>query len=384
MSIGPNDVTPHYPKLADCLVSTTEHPDPEIAYALATCSGYAYAHANGRADTRTVATMMARMGLLENRCHAIERSIDSMYIDSTVFLIQSHDGEVVILCYRGSEVFDFVDWLSDFDVEPEIYTFHFRGAEQSANVHSGWFRGARATYDDVATALKRAWRGESVAEEDADARLGKKMKALYITGHSLGGAVGLLTAVLLKQEDDDEELREIASTLKAVYTYGQPMIGSPKFAAQCQQMDGFFDRNVVRYIHRRDVVPHVPPGAAGPFEHFGQEWVYRPNGSKPGEKSPSQEWTLDTRRTGQANLIEFPLLPFLVDYTGRRSPVGRNLIQGWNKLAGTVDGRISDAAERIPMVGQYLVPPFVYSIEDHAPHHYVAKLATPGVMNEFR
>ncbi|WP_409468199.1 lipase family protein [Streptomyces sp. HC307] len=387
MSIGPRDLPAHYPKLADCLVGTKDHPDPEIAYALATCSGYAYAHVNGVADTRTVATMMARMGLPENRCHAIELSIDSMYIDSTVFLVQSRDREVVILCYRGSEVFDLVDWLSDFDVEPEIYTFRFRGTEECADVHSGFFRGARAAYDDVVRVLKRAWRGQSVVEEEQEDddrrdRLGR-MKALYITGHSLGGAVGVLTAVLLKQ-DPDPEVREIASTLRAVYTYGQPMFGSPKFAAQCLQMDGFFDRNLIRYVHRRDVVPHVPPGETGRFRHFGQEWVYRPSGRGTGDRSPSQEWTPGTRRTGQANVIEFPLLPFFLDYTARRTPIGRTLISGWNRVAGTFDGRILGATERIPVVGPYLGLPFVYSMEDHAPHHYVAKLATPGVMNEFR
>lgn len=384
MSIGPSDVRPHFPELADHLAATADHPDPEIAYALATCSGYAYAQANCRADTRTVATMMARMGLLANHCEAIELSIDSMYVDSTVFLIQSRDGKVVILCYRGSEVFDLVDWLSDFDVEPEIYTFRFRGTQEAAEVHSGFFRSARAAYDDVVKALKRARRGESVVEGRADRHgpLGK-LEALYITGHSLGGAVGVLTAVLLK-EDPDPEVREIASTLKAVYTYGQPMVGSPEFAAQCRRMDGFFDRNLIRYIHRRDVVPHVPPGETGRFRHFGQERVYRTNGRGPGGRSPSEDWTPGIRRTGQANFVEFPLLPFFLDYTARRTPVGRNAIAGWNRVAGLFDGRILGAAECIPGVGPYLRLPFVYSLEDHAPHHYVAKLATPGVTNEFR
>lgn len=400
MYISQSVVSPHYqqhyPQLADCMVATRHHPHPEIAYALATCSGYAYAHADGRADIRTVASMMARMGLPANRCFAIELSIDAMYLDSTAFVIQSSDGKVVILCYRGSELFDLVDWLSDFDVEPEVYTFRFHGRENSANVHSGFFRSARATYDEVVDALKRASRGEPVAEVheeyqpyDAGARL-EKMEALYIAGHSLGGAVGTLTAVMLKQ-DPDPEVREIASKIRAIYTYGQPMVGSPRFAEQCRRMDGFFDRNLIRYIHLRDVVPHVPPRETGRFQHFGQEWLYRP---RAGARSPSEEWTPTSRPTGQANVVEFPLLPFLLDYTARRTPVGRTFISGWNRAAtavdvltarvtGAADGRGLRSTDQLRTLDHLLGLPFVYSMEDHAPHHYVAKLATPGVANEF-
>ncbi|EKX67846.1 lipase family protein [Streptomyces ipomoeae] len=389
MSIGPSNVVTHFPKLAACMAMTKDHPKPEIAYALATCSGYAYAHTGGRADTRTVATMMARMGLPGNRCYASELSVDSMYLDSTAYLIQSSDGKVVILCYRGSELFDLVDWLSDFDVEPEIYTFRFHGTAVDAGVHSGFLRSARATYDDAVGALKQALRGEPVVEgdhgwEEVDRGRPGRMEALYLTGHSLGGAVATLMAVMLKQ-DPDPEVREIASMLRAVYTFGQPMIGSPEFVEQCRQMDEFFfDHNVIRYIHRRDVVPRVPPRETGRFQHLGQELVYRPLMDAPADgRSPSEEWTPRTGTTGQANIIEFPVLPFLLDYTARRTPIGRTLISGWNRVAGVIDDLTPAAADRVPLLGPYLGAPFVYSMEDHAPHHYVAKLATPGVTNEF-
>uniref|UniRef100_A0A0K0FYI4 Lipase_3 domain-containing protein n=1 Tax=Strongyloides venezuelensis TaxID=75913 RepID=A0A0K0FYI4_STRVS len=71
---------------------------------------------------------------------------------------------------------------------------------------------------------------------------------VYITGHSLGGALASLAAIRTQIEgyrsSDDITL----------YTFGQPRVGSPKFAFE-------FDRLVPkswRVVHRLDIVPHLP------------------------------------------------------------------------------------------------------------------------------
>jgi hypothetical protein len=62
--------------------------------------------------------------------------------------------------------------------------------------------------------------------------------------------------------------------LKAVYTYGAPMIGTPEFAAACDGVE-FLGRNLIRYVYEDDIVPQVPPTEAGPFAHFGREYRFR-------------------------------------------------------------------------------------------------------------
>jgi hypothetical protein len=89
------------------------HPVDDIAYALATCSGYAYSCA------KAVAMMMARMGLEKNHCLEIKLTDDAMFINSTAYLVQSEDGRIVILCYRGTSPQNLIDWLLDADVDPE-------------------------------------------------------------------------------------------------------------------------------------------------------------------------------------------------------------------------------------------------------------------------
>src|SRR5262245_47161300 len=96
---------PVLPSLGDDLVLAADHPVGDIAYALATCSGYAYS------DAATVAMMMARMGLFKNRCRTINLTNDAMFIDSNAYLVQSEDGRIVILCYRGTPPLNFIDWL---------------------------------------------------------------------------------------------------------------------------------------------------------------------------------------------------------------------------------------------------------------------------------
>lgn len=382
---GPeNSNLPVYPDLLDKLASESSHPDREVAYALATCAGYAYAESKGCGDARTVATMMTRMGLPGNHCQAIELTVDSMYLDTTAFMVQSHDGRVVILSYRGTEVLDLVDWLSDADLEPEIYSFSFDGVKETAGVHSGYYRGARATRHRVVKALQRALAGRSILDEDdpdrPDTPLAHSLHALYITGHSLGGAIAAMMAVMLKS---DAAYERIAHTLRAVYTFGQPMLATPEFAEKCRQRD--YDKDMFRYIHRRDVVPHVPPRTTGRFEHIGSEFQYKD--VTPGHPDPSRDWKPNDRVTQQASLLEFSFA-FLIDFPLRRFPLARKYIIGpYNRLHAVVSsGPLGSAAGTlVPWVPvlRLLRFPYIYAIEEHAPHHYISKLATEGVLNEY-
>ena len=114
---------PVYPGLAETLAGADAEKQPvaEIAHTLAVTAGYAYS------DAGTLAMMMTRLGLERAYCREIARSVDAMFIRSTAFLIQSADGRVVILCYRGTPPLDLISWLLDADVTlPEPATEHLR------------------------------------------------------------------------------------------------------------------------------------------------------------------------------------------------------------------------------------------------------------------
>ncbi len=97
---------PVYDKLVDRLASPPDTPDDIVRHVMATCSGYAYG------DRDIVATMMTRMGLERPNLAEITISVDAMLLRSTAYIVQSRDGRVAILCYRGTPPLDLISWGS--------------------------------------------------------------------------------------------------------------------------------------------------------------------------------------------------------------------------------------------------------------------------------
>jgi hypothetical protein len=135
-------------------------------------------------------------------------------------------------------------------------------------------------------------------------------------------------------------------------------------------------------VHRRDVVPHLPPRESGPFEHFGAEYQYR---------DKDQKWMPRNPTIQQVNLTEFTILA-PSEFVAQKVATLRDVSTVWNGLAGGVNNLLpillppisfANRAIRGPRFGDTLRLPLVYSFEDHSPNHYISKLAPTGVMSEF-
>lgn len=324
------DTFPVYPDLADLLVAPD--PDPRLGpapHVLATCAGYAYS------DIDTVAMMMTRLGLERAHCRQITRSVDAMLINSTAHLVQSHDGRVAVLCYRGTPPLDLVSWFLDADVYPE--RIRVSGAEESAfDVHAGFYRNVRITRHEVVRSLEHALEGRSVTGEHETLR---PLEALYITGHSLGGAMAALMAPMLLMSQSPL-YRRIAATLKGVHTYGAPMVGSPEFAEAAQEALDRAGVPLLRFSYRDDPVPRLPPKDVGAYAHFGAEYHF------------DDGWPLEpSRSSGQLHTVLGLASSFL--------PFG--------------------LAKFVPLRGLR----WPQNIEHHLPHHYVSSMVPPGRPDEF-
>ncbi|GAA2625290.1 hypothetical protein GCM10010307_12230 [Streptomyces vastus] len=346
------DGFPVHKGLSTHLAGIKEHPDPVAAHVMAVCSGYAYSGAE------TVSMIMARMGLEKNHCRLVSATVDAMFICSRAFLIQSSDGKVVILCYRGTEPTNLANGLTDVDVEPERINYQFE--DPCASVHAGFYRNVRATRHEVMEALRRAVAGRSVrrpVEGESDEMPGK-LEALYITGHSLGGAMASMTAVMLRHE---KKYAAVAELLKGVYTFGQPMIGDPSFARACEN-DREFSRKIIRYVHGDDVIPHFPPVTAGPYEHFGREYRYRISHLQQSVAG----WL---RYLGSSYRPQTGAWRETDTYTSQMSS-----FLGFALGATTLAARKSQILRALPVV---------YSLEDHLPAHYIGALTPGRVSDEF-
>jgi triacylglycerol lipase len=106
-------------------------------------------------------------------------------------------------------------------------------------VHLGFQLGYNSIHDEVEATLQQ-WSGHG--------------RTLWITGHSLGGALALIAAANLRLPIDPTktEPRPIAS----LYTFGQPRVGSVGF---CQACEVHFGSVYFRYINNEDIVTRIPP-----------------------------------------------------------------------------------------------------------------------------
>lgn len=323
---------PVYADLADRLVSAAAHPDTTVAHALATCSGYSYS------DAATVATIMARMGLDRNHCVEIATTVDAMFIRSTVFVVQSRDGRVVLVSYRGTEPANIVNWLTDIDINTEKVSLPFPGSDGEFDVHGGFYRNVRSTRFELVGTILRALEGLSVRPDGGP--MPNPCEALYLTGHSLGGALAALFGLMIVSE---QWYQPLAERLRAVYTYGQPMVGSPELAAASERHP-VLGRTLIRYVYGNDVVTRLPPRPTGAFAHFGREY-------RCSARVAPRRWEPSARPRGQiGNLLELAMAPLA--FVTRQVP--------W--LA-----RLHTGA----------------SLYDHLPHHYISALTPPGVRSEF-
>ncbi len=231
--------------------------DGTAAHVLGTCAGYAYA------DLDTVATVMSRVGFDAEACIRVSQTVDAMFVYSTAFLLQSRCGRVVILCYRGTETVNLGNWLGDAEVGSDSSLMSVAEGAPPLRVHAGFHLNVRATWWTIVEELRRALGAGSLL--DPDRRVEHPLQALYVTGHSLGGAMAVLFALAVSGQGRHGQLGEV---LRAVYTYGQPM-------AVCEPVPPWTEdaaRKLFRHVIPADPVPALPPAGWGPFVHIGREF----------------------------------------------------------------------------------------------------------------
>lgn len=336
---------PIYDDLTETLV-TAGPEDSTLRHVLAVASGYSYS------DIDTQAMMMTRLGLDESYCRAIEMTVDAMFIRSTAHIIQSKDGRVVIVAYRGTEPTNAISWLADAEVTPEFVEVPTQpGVEPPRQaVHAGFYRNMRSIRWQVVEALTRAHEGLSINGDRASARLEHPMERLYLTGHSLGGAMALLMGMALCA--NEVYRKAFWPSMAGIHTFGQPMVGTQNlvdaFSADMQ-------KKVFRYVFGKDPVPHLPPTATGTLAHIGTEFHSVPGVGyvkEQGEQRevPTYTWEEGPTSTQDEGALGLITLPF--GFITRKIPLLRCI-------------------------------PYEYAIDDHFPQYYVSTSTPPTFVNEF-
>lgn len=144
--------------------------------------------------------------------------------DTQAFIIAND--EVMILTFRGTQSIQ--DWLTDFKIKFVKGPF--------GKVHRGFFQALNSVLPDIKRAIaKFHCRGQS----------------FWITGHSLGGALAVLTAA---------HFVERRFKIDGLYTFGQPRVGNYEFV---NNFGSKFNQRHFRIVNNEDIVTRVPPRALG-------------------------------------------------------------------------------------------------------------------------
>jgi triacylglycerol lipase len=124
--------------------------------------------------------------------------------------------------------------------------------------------------------------GTDLAAAGVGARLTNLDRPLWITGHSLGGALALLAAWLFHRK---------MISVHQIYTFGGPMIGN---ADAAKAINREFKGKVFRYVNVPDPVPRLPMMSliANQYSHCDQEMKVSEKGQDPA--------TLVAQNTGTA------------------------------------------------------------------------------------
>lgn len=150
--------------------------------------------------------------------------------------------DVAVVAFRGSEK-EAGDWWTNLSRSPLTLS--------AGEVHSGFWNGYQSMKSQIELALDRA-----------------NARQVWVTGHSLGGALAVCCAY-------DLDLSE--QPIAGVITFGQPMVARESLA---DDIDDRLLGRYARFVNRNDVVARIPPSyrPAGSLVWFTDNGIKR---SKP-------------------------------------------------------------------------------------------------------
>ncbi|MGE5625592.1 MAG: lipase family protein [Bacillota bacterium] len=179
---------------------------------------------------------------------AVVEYVDYFFQKPFGFALRSDAGTHAIVAFRGTQ--DLADWVTDIDAFQVPLPPAWRGQIPSGDgirVHLGFLLLSLQLHKQVLAALDRV----------------DKKAPVYVTGHSLGGALSVLTSLMLKLHGF-EDVR--------MYSFAGPRAGNREFAAA---YNGLVPASY-RVVNLCDVVPEVPPSRLDnwTYEHVGQAWSF--------------------------------------------------------------------------------------------------------------
>ena len=214
--------------------TTTFDGKDAIAFAIASLLAYK--------RPATITEQTRHWGFSDVRTFDFKRGVD---VDTQGYV--AIDQRRLLVVFRGTD--SFPDWLTNLQVAKDPGPW--------GSVHEGFQDAFWAS-----TLLIGKTIGEMVDD-----------KEIWIAGHSLGGALAVLLAATLVENDID---------VAGLYTYGAPRVGDTTFA---RQLNRSLKKSANwRVVNEGDLVPHLPSELR--FSHTGTRRLL----TKDGVRSDDRTW----------------------------------------------------------------------------------------------
>ncbi|KAK7201511.1 lipase [Novymonas esmeraldas] len=179
-----------------------------------------------------------------------------------------HDSERIVVAFRGT--FNTANWIQDLDFWSMPYPHP--GCGPSCTIHRGFYK----AYDSVRPQL---------IQDVLAMHTRYPTYSLFITGHSLGGAMAVLAAIEFTTWNLPKAPEALADGVRGrhaapepshlvpveLYTFGEPRVGNVFFTNWSTSV--LENERQFRVTHAKDPVPHLPPRSWG-YVHVPQEHWY--------------------------------------------------------------------------------------------------------------
>jgi len=195
-------------------ISQTESYDEKTSLSLAIACDLAY-----EKDVETISSTVSNW---KYRFHGFISIVKKPDIDTQCYVMSNDDNIVVV--FRGSD--SLKDWFANFQA---VYD---PGPLKDTKAHEGFQDALFPSVIGITNFLDEAY---------------SKDKKLWITGHSLGGALCSLYAGMLIENN---------YKVYGIYTYASPRPGNGAFGTK---LNSRVSGPHYRVVNLGDVVPHVPP-----------------------------------------------------------------------------------------------------------------------------
>ncbi|KAF3791287.1 putative feruloyl esterase A [Nymphaea thermarum] len=193
-----------------------------------------------------LATSLGRPSFIKSEFEKI-CFLDNVSTDTQVAFWRDPIKRRLVIAFRGTEQAKWKDLRTDLMLVPAGLNPERIGGDfkQEIQVHSGFL----SAYDSVRNRILSLIR-TSIGFVKDDSEETRPTWHVYVTGHSLGGALSTLLALELSSSQMAKR-RAISVTM---YNFGSPRVGNKRFAEAYNEVV----KDSWRIVNHRDIIPTVP------------------------------------------------------------------------------------------------------------------------------